>query len=110
MFRDPLPDVDEFDVEGVVEAVEVENPSRPIPEELNTEDVFRLPLQSENNAMNFYRNAETFIQDRSLTRLFHELAAMENDHVGWLENRMARATPAPANAEQMETLSDKGLA
>lgn len=85
MFKGPVPAVGEFDVEEVVEAVEWDDSEHQIFDSLKAGNVFKLALQAEENAREFYRKAETAVKDKALSRLFHELAEMENGHMEWLE-------------------------
>jgi len=87
-FGGSIPPISEFDVEGVVEAIEWDAPEKQIAEGLKDDLVFQLALDSENRARNFYQDAVGLVEDKSLALLFRMLAAMERDHVGWLEDKI----------------------
>ncbi|HJT24874.1 MAG TPA: ferritin family protein [bacterium] len=88
MFKGPVPKVTEFDVEEVVEAVEWDDSEHQIFDSLKAENVYRLALDAENGARNFYQVAIKTVKEKSLVKLFKELAGMENDHVEWLKKRI----------------------
>ena len=87
-FKGPIPSISEFDVKGVVEAVEWDDSEHAIFGSLTPDQVFRLALVAENNARRFYEEAESTAIDKSLRLLFRQLGAMENDHAGWLEKKI----------------------
>lgn len=95
MFKGSVPKVTEFDVEEVVEAVEWDDSEHQIFDSLKAENVFRLALDAENAARNFYQVAIRTVKDKSLTKLFKELAGMENDHVEWLKKHIGIAGKKP---------------
>lgn len=93
MFKGPVPKVGEFDVEEVVEAVEWDDSEHLIFDSLKAENVYRLALDAENGARNFYQVAVKTVKDKSLIKLFKELAGMEDDHVGWLKKKLGISAP-----------------
>jgi rubrerythrin len=89
MFKDPLPDVREFDVEEVVEAVEWDDSEHMIFDSLKAENVFQLALNAETGARGFYlQAAQVVAKDKELAKLFQELSGMEDEHVGWLKKHI----------------------
>jgi rubrerythrin len=86
-FADPLPEIGEFDVEGVVESIDLDDAEHLIFGSLDPDEVFRLALEAERRARSFYRSAARSTRDQDLRRLLEDLARMEEDHAGWLEER-----------------------
>jgi rubrerythrin len=87
-FKGPIPDVREFDVEEVIEAVEWDDSEHQIFDSLNADEVFKLALAAEDQAQAFYKKAATIKGDKSLILLFRQLSEMEKDHAGWLKKRI----------------------
>ena len=89
LFEGPLPDVREFDVEEVIEAVEWDDSEHQIFDSLKADDVFKLALEAEDSAKAFYQKAAQVVsKEKELAKLFGELSAMEDDHAGWLKKRI----------------------
>lgn len=89
MFKGPLPEVREFDVEEVIEAVEWDDSEHQIFDSLKADDVFKLALNAETSARTFYEKAALAVRkDKELTKLFKELSGMEDDHAVWLKKRI----------------------
>lgn len=76
-----LPVISEIDVEGVVEAVDVEHGEHAIFDDLKVEDALRMVQRAEEAARAFYIRAVESTADETLRRLYQELADLENDHV-----------------------------
>lgn len=87
-FADPLPGIGEFDVEGVVESMDLDDPEHLIFDSLDPERVFHLALEAERRAQSFYQSAAESTRDEELRELLEELARMEEGHARWLEERV----------------------
>ena len=90
-FTGPVPPISEFDVEGVMEILQWEARGERFYEDLNGPKIFRMALESENRARQFYQEAVGLTEDKSVVILFRMLAAMERDHVEWLEKKIQNA-------------------
>jgi erythrin-vacuolar iron transport family protein len=90
-FDGPVPRVDEADVRGVIEAVDVDDAEVLIFDSLEPRRVYELALQAELGAQEFYRRAAATTKDALLRPLFEDLAGMEDAHRSWLEERLAAA-------------------
>ncbi len=77
----PQPQICEADVEGVVEAVDLENGEHAIFDDLSREDALALVEQAELSAQRFYEEAAAHCAEPGLRALFLDLAAMEVGHV-----------------------------
>jgi rubrerythrin len=78
---EPRPQICEADVEGVVEAVDVENGEHAIFDDLSREDALALVEKAEVSAQKFYEAAASQCTEPGLHALFLDLAAMEVGHV-----------------------------
>jgi rubrerythrin len=74
------PEINELDVAGVIEAVEVENGEHMIFDDLTIEDALRLVKQAEKNAEQFYKAASAATDDDILKSLYDKLADLEAAH------------------------------
>ena len=90
-FGGPIPVMNEFDVVEIVEAVELEDSEAQIFDSLREAQVFQIALTAELNASRLYTEAAKVTKDPELKALFAELGGMEDDHVGWLQKRIAAA-------------------
>ncbi len=90
-FKGLIPPINEFDVEGVKEVIEWDEPKSLIVDGVEADKVYQLALEAENRARLFYQEAGTVAADKSLMLLFRQLAKMENDHAGWLEEKIQTA-------------------
>jgi rubrerythrin len=85
-FRDrPKPAISESEIEGVVEAVDLEHGEHAIFDDLTRESALRLVRASEFAARRFYEAAAERCPDPGLKALYLDLAAMEDGHVETLE-------------------------
>lgn len=85
----PVPAVEEVEVKGVIEAVDLDDGEHLIFDSLDIDQVYRLALRAEKGAQDFYRSAQGKTADPVLALLFEQLADMEDDHAGWLESQVA---------------------
>lgn len=83
-FGHEIPRVDEAEVDGVIESVDLDDGEHHLFDSLKPERVFELALRAEKGAQEFYRRAAACASDANLARLFQELGAMEDEHVAWL--------------------------
>jgi len=88
LFKGAVPKIDQSDIQEVVEAVDWDESEQQIFDSLKAENVYRMALDAENEARNFYQVAIKTVKNPSLAKLFKELAGMENDHVEWLKKRI----------------------
>lgn len=84
----PIPIVEEAEVEGVIESVDMDDPEHLIFDSMKPKRVYELALMAERGARDFYRRAAAASQDAELVALYSELAEMERDHEAWLESRL----------------------
>ncbi len=87
-FDGPIPIIDEMEVEGVVESVDMEDPECLIFASLEPDRVYELALKAEVGAQEFYRKAADATSDDELALLYRELEGMEDEHRTWLEERI----------------------
>ena len=87
-FPGPIPSVEEADVRGIIESVDMDDAEHLIFGSLEPAKVYELALRAEREALNFYRQAAAASKDAELAALYRELADMEKGHEGWLEERM----------------------
>lgn len=83
-FGGDIPRVDEADVAGVIESVDLDDGEHHLFDSLKPERVLELTLRTEQEAQEFYRRAAACAAEPGLVRLFQELAAMEGEHVAWV--------------------------
>jgi rubrerythrin len=83
---EPKPQIDEADVRGVIEAVDLEEGEHAIFDDLSREKALRLVEMSEDAAQKFYRSAAARCSDPGLKALYVDLAAMEAGHIESLGN------------------------
>jgi rubrerythrin len=88
LFKGPVPEIDKFDVEEVVEAFDLDDSEHLIFDSLKAKKVYQLVWDSEKRAKSFYEKASQSVKDKDLASLFKELAAMEGEHAQWLENKL----------------------
>jgi erythrin-vacuolar iron transport family protein len=87
-FKGPVPSIQGVNVEGLEEimawnAADFEDLNRN-----QADQIYQAALEMEYRARKFYQAAESIAVDKSLILLFRQLAGMEDDHVGWLEQRI----------------------
>jgi rubrerythrin len=87
-FGEVIPVVDEVEVEGVIESVDVDDAEHLIFSSLEPTRVYELALRAERGAQEFYKRAMARTTDEALSTLYRELAEMEDDHAGWLEEKL----------------------
>jgi erythrin-vacuolar iron transport family protein len=90
-FKGPIPPINELDVEGVKEVIKWNELKNKPSGGLEAGKIYQLALEAENRARIFYQEAGSIAADKSLVLLFRQLAKMENDHAGWLENKINTA-------------------
>ncbi len=88
LFGGNLPSVDGFDVQEVVEALDMDDSEHLIFDSLKARKVYELALQAEKKAQDFYREAGRHTTNKALATLFAELGGMEDDHAGWLQAQL----------------------
>lgn len=80
------PDVSEFDVPDVVEAVEVEHGEHMLFDDLDPQTALGMVYEAERRAASFYSDAIASTDDKDLQKLFAELRDFEEDHIERLSN------------------------
>ncbi len=88
LFKGPVPEVDNFDVEEVVEAFDMDDSEHLIFDSLKAKQVYQLAYEAEKRAKSFYEKAMKTVNDKELASLFKDLAALEGDHASWLEKKI----------------------
>ncbi len=88
LFKEPLPEINAFDVEEVVEALDFDDSEHLIFDSLKAKKVYQLVYEAEKRAKNFYDNAARVVKNQELVTLFKELADIEGSHAAWLENKI----------------------
>ena len=88
MFKGPVPEISNFDVEEVVEAIDFDDSEHLIFDSLKAKQVYQLAYEAEKRAKAFYEKVMKTVKNKELAVLFKELAAMEGDHAKWLENKI----------------------
>ena len=88
MFKGPVPEISNFDVEEVVEAIDFDDSEHLIFDSLKAKQVYQLAYEAEKRAKAFYEKAMKSVKNKEMAVLFKELAAMEGDHAKWLENKI----------------------
>ena len=94
----PIPILEETEVEGVIESVDMDDAEHLIFDSLKPKRVYELALLAERGARDFYRRAAAASKDAELVALYGELAEMERDHEAWLENRLNQETRSSGGA------------
>lgn len=84
----PVPQIDSFEIEGVVEAVDLADSEFLIFDSFKAQQVYQACWDAESRARNFYLKAMKSVKDVEMAKLFHTLAEMEEDHATWLENKL----------------------
>jgi rubrerythrin len=92
-FPGPIPTVEEADVKGIIESVDMVDAESLIFNTLEPAEVYDLALRAERGARDFYKQAAATARDAELAALYQELADMEKDHQAWLEERMRKPEP-----------------
>jgi len=87
-FHGEVPAPPTADVEGLKQALAWDESEFKVFDSLKAEKIFQMALETENRARSFYQEAERTAIDKSLALLFRQLATMEDDHAGWLEERI----------------------
>ncbi|HEY5037986.1 MAG TPA: ferritin family protein [bacterium] len=85
LFKGPIPEITNFDVEEVVEAIDLDDSEHLIFDSLKAKQVYQLAYEAEKRARSFYEKAMKTVKNKELASLFKELAEMEGDHATWLE-------------------------
>lgn len=86
-FKGPVPTVDRFDIEEVVEAYDFDDSEHLIFDSLKAKQVYQLAYEAENRAKSFYEKAAKTVKDKELADLFKKLVSFESDHAAWLEDK-----------------------
>lgn len=86
-FKEPVPTVDPFDIEEVVEAYDFDDSEHLIFDSLRAKQVYQLAYEAENRAKRFYEEAAKTVKDKELGDLFKKLVSFESDHAAWLEEK-----------------------
>jgi len=87
-FGGTLPAIQDVDVPGVVEAVDLDDAEHLIFDTLEPRRVYELALQAEHGAQAFYRKAVLQTREAALAALYRELGEMEDGHVAFLEEKL----------------------
>lgn len=88
-FGTPIPVIEEVEVEGVIESVDMDDGEHLIFDSLKPKRVYELALRAERGAQEYYRRALSKAADPEVAALYNELAQMEDEHAGWLEGKLA---------------------
>ena len=94
-YRGPAPQIDSFDIEGVVEAVDLEDSEFLIFDSFKAQQVYQASWVAEKRAREFYLKAMKSVKDVELAHLFNSLADMEEEHADWLEKKLVRKGKRP---------------
>jgi len=90
-FGEELPEIEETDVAGVIEAVDLSDAEHQLFDSLRPAGVYELALRAEEEARDFYRRAEASATDEDLKALYGDLAEAESDHVWWAAEKLQTA-------------------
>lgn len=93
-FGESIPSIDENDVDVVIESADLDDAEHQIFDSLAPLRVYELALKAEELARGFYIRAAKACQDPRLVDLYKSLGEMEDDHVGWLEEKIKAAKEA----------------
>lgn len=107
-FGDVIPVVEEVEVEGVIESVDVDDAEHLIFASLEPTRVYELALRAERGAQEFYKRAMAESTDEALSTLYRELAEMEDDHAAWLETKLRTLDSAVKDRGDQDS-SDTGM-
>lgn len=88
LFEDEIPVIEEVEVQGVIESVDLDDAEHMIFDTLAPDQVYELALRAELGAQEFYRRAAGATADDRTRDLFRELAEMEDSHASWLQDRI----------------------
>lgn len=94
-YKGTAPKVDSFDIEGVVEAVDLDDSEFLIFDSFKAQQVYQTCWEAERRAKEFYLKAMKSVKDVELVKLFNRLAEMEEEHAGWLEKKLVRKGKKP---------------
>jgi rubrerythrin len=87
-FGGTLPPLEQVDISGVVEAVDLDDGENLIFDTLKPRHVYELALKAELGAQEFYRKAVANAGDPALAALYRQLAEMETGHASFLEEKL----------------------
>ncbi len=90
-FGGSIPSVEEDDVDVVIEAFDLFDSEQQIFDSMEPILVYELALRAENMAHNFYLRAAAACEKPKLAEIYKQLAEMEDDHVGWFEEKIRSA-------------------
>ena len=90
-FGDSIPSIEEDDVDVVIEAFDLVDSEQQIFDSMKLSLVYELALRAENLARNFYLRAAAACEESKLVEVYKQLAAMEDEHVGWFEEKIKAA-------------------
>ena len=89
-YKGPVPAMDSFAIEGVVEAVDLDDSEFLIFDSFKAQQVYQACWGAERRARDFYLKAMKSVKDVEMANLFHDLAEMEEEHSDWLEKKLGR--------------------
>jgi rubrerythrin len=75
------PDVNEIEIKGVIEAVDVDHGEHFLFDDLNIDKAIELVHQAETQAYTFYLKAAATVDDMDIKTLFSRLASYEYEHM-----------------------------
>ncbi len=78
---EPKPVINEMEINGVIEAVELNHGEHNLFDDITEEDALQIALKAERTARNFYLQAADLVEEDELRRIFLMLAEFENSHV-----------------------------
>ena len=87
-FEGPIPSVEENNVDVVIEAFDLVDSEQQIFDSLDPIRVYELALRAERMARGFYLRAARACDEPKLVDVYRQLASMEDDHVGWFEEKI----------------------
>lgn len=88
----PVPSFGE-EPKQVIEAPELEDSEALIFDSMTLEQALETGLQAELTAREFYQREAERTPDADLKKIYRELAEFEEDHVRWLEEKLAERRP-----------------
>ncbi|GEM_PF-3421095 len=94
-YKGPAPNIDSFDIEGVVEAVDLDDSEFLIFDSFKAQQVYQASWEAERRAREFYLKAVKNVKDAEMANLFNTLADMEGDHADWLEKKLGHKGKKP---------------
>lgn len=98
-FGDAVPTVDEDQIAEPIESIDLDDAEHLVFDSLEARQVFRLALDAEQYAHDFYEKAAASAADPELRALYAELAELETSHASWVEQMLA-AQEAEENKER----------